>query len=287
MAETIEDIFHSKVVPQPVPFEIISFESIYKRYADKDSHIYQCHRIQFNALLIIISGKGTHNIDCKEYLLQPGTIIPLVKEQVHCFNKNLEVEGLIITFTNEFISENTSERDLFHFLQLYHSPVLQIDPENIRLLTPYTDLLFREQESGSMYLKEELMKNIFLSLLIQLKRLTPLEHHTVDNQRFRDFILFKQLIIKEFTNTHNAKDYANSMGISYKYLNDICKEFSHKTAKAFIDSWLILEIKRNLSEKMYSIKEIAFNTGFDEPTNLIRFFKKHTGETPGDFLFKL
>lgn len=287
MAEIIKDIFHSKVVPQPVPFEIISFKSIYSRYTGKDSHIYHCHRIQFNALLIITAGNGTHNIDCKEYHLQAGTIIPLVKEQVHRFNEQLEVEGLIITFTNEFIAENTSERDLFHFLQLYHSPVLQVDPENIRLLTPYTDLLFREQKSGSMYLKEELMKNIFLSLLIQLKRLTPLEHYAADSQRFRDFILFKQLIIKEFAQTHNANDYAGALGVSYKYLNDICKEFSHKTAKAFIDNWLILEVKRNLSEKKYSIKEIAYNTGFDEPTNLIRFFKKHTGETPGQFLIKI
>lgn len=287
MANLIEDIYHSKVVPQPVPFEIISFESIYKRYASKNDHIYQCHRIHFNALLIVLSGKGTHNIDCKEHHIQSGTVMPLVKEQVHCFNKELEVEGLIITFTNEFITKNTSERDLFHFLQLYHSPVLQIDPENLRLLTPYIDLLFREQQSGSMYLKEELMKNIFLSLLIQLKRLTPLEHHTIDSQRFRDFIQFKQLIVKEFINTHNAKDYANTLGISYKYLNDICKEFSHKTAKAFIDNWLVLEIKRNLSEKKFSIKEIAFNTGFDEPTNLNRFFKKYTGETPGSFLQKI
>jgi AraC-like DNA-binding protein len=287
MGEFIDDIFHSDVVPQPVPFEIISFKSIYNRYASKDSHIYQFHRIHFNVLLIILSGKGIHRIDYKEFHIQPGTIITLVKEQVHCFNRKLEVEGIIITFTNEFISENTSERDLFHFLQLYHSPILQIDPENIRLFTPYIDLLFREQETGSMYLKEELMKNIFLSLLIQLKRLTPLEHYMADSQRFRDFTQFKQLIIREFINTHNSKDYANSLGISYKYLNDICKEFINKTAKAFIDSWLVLEIKRNLSEKKYSIKEVAYNTGFDEPTNLNRFFKKHTGETPGDFLVKI
>jgi len=287
MKISVDNIFHSDVVPQPLPFEIININRLYDRHKTKYNDLFRCHRIQFNALLIINSGKGIHNIDCKDYFLQAGTVLPIVKEQVHVFEKELKVDGVIITFTDEFITENTSERDLFHFLQLYHSPMLQIDPENLYLLEPYFDLLFREQKTGSSYLKEDLMKTIFLSLLIQLKRLTPLEHGTIDNQRFRDFILFKQLVSKEYAKVHNAKDYANQMGVSYKYLNDISKEISGKTAKAFIDSWLILEIKRNISEKKYSIKEIAFKTGFDEPTNFIRFFKNHTGETPKDFSSQL
>jgi AraC-like DNA-binding protein len=28
---------------------------------------------------------------------------------------------------------------------------------------------------------------------------------------------------------------------------------------------------------------MAYNTGFDEPTKLIRFFKKYTGETPKEY----
>jgi len=28
------------------------------------------------------------------------------------------------------------------------------------------------------------------------------------------------------------------------------------------------------------VKELAAATGFDEPTNLVKFFKHHTGDTP-------
>jgi len=283
MDNKVDNIYHSEVVPRDIPFEIITFKGLYERHKNNIRHLLDCHRIQFNALLIITSGESVHSIDCKKFHLQAGTIIPMVKGQVHHFEKELNVEGIIITFTDEFIIDNISERDLFHFLQLYHSPILQIDTQNLRLLEPFTSLLIREQESGSTYLKTDLVKSIFISLAIQLKRLTPLQSSSANSQRFMDFVKFRRLIKKQFTQTHNANDYAHELGVTYKYLNAICKENSGKTAKAFIDSWLILEIKRNIAEKNFSIKEIAFNTGFDEPTNMIRFFKKHTGFTPKEY----
>ncbi|CAM1345057.1 helix-turn-helix domain-containing protein [Tenacibaculum amylolyticum] len=106
---------------------------------------------------------------------------------------------------------------------------------------------------------------------------------TFESQRYNDFIKFKRLITQHHTSSHNAKDYASLLSVSYKYLNDICKEIGQKTAKAFLDSWLLLEVKRNISENKYTSQEIAYKMGFKEPSNFIRFFKKHTGITPNQF----
>jgi AraC-like DNA-binding protein len=280
MEPIIEDLIHEKIVPRKIPFEIISFKELYDRHKNNLSHLTECKRLQFNALFIVLSGEAYHNIDCSEVHLLPGSVVPMVKEQLHFFAKELTIDGIIITFTDEFIMENTSERNLFHFLELYHNPLLQIDPENIGMIKPLISLLFKEQDARNDYLKPELLKTLFFSLLLQIKRLTPLDGKVSDYQHFKDFISFKKLISQEYGNTHNAKDYANELGVSYKYLNDISKELSGKTAKAFIDTWLVLEIKRKIFEKKYSLKEIAYQTGFEEPTNFIRFFKSHTGETP-------
>ncbi|TKG95108.1 helix-turn-helix domain-containing protein [Puteibacter caeruleilacunae] len=277
----VKKVYHPNVVPQSVPFEIITFKNLYQRHQSND--LFDCHRIQFNALFIIFSGQSVHSIDCQKYHMQAGTIIPMVKDQVHHFEKELKVEGVVITFPDEFITDNISERDLFHFLQLYHSPILQIDQNNLSLLQPFIDLLFAEQESENTYLKRDLLTSTFISLVIQLLRLNPFQNIAASSQRFIDFVRFKRLIKEQFAKTHNANDYAAEMGVSYKYLNAICKENSNKTAKAFIDSWLVLEIKRNIAEKKSSVKEIAYNTGFEEPTNMIRFLKKHIGLTPKEY----
>ncbi|WP_109437363.1 AraC family transcriptional regulator [Aquimarina sp. AU119] len=284
MSKNIEDIIYSEVAKQPIPFEIISMENLYKRFENHSVDLFSSHRIQFNALIIITEGNSTHNVDFKEYILSPGVLIPLVKGQVHFFKKELLVKGYIISFNEPFITEHISEKNLFHFLHLYHTSNLLIGEENIALLFPFIALLEQVQSSTNNNLKSDFVKTIFLSLLIQIKRLTIYQHEIFESRRFKDFIHFKLLVSQYYQESHNAKDYANRLAISYKYLNDICKEVTNKTAKAFIDSWLLLEIKRNISEKKYTTQEIGFKMGFPEPSNFIRFFKKHTGTTPNKFI---
>jgi len=287
MATNIENVFYKDVVQRSQDFEIITFEGLYNRHENKLKNLFVCHRVHFNALFIILKGESYHTIDCKKILLKPGTIVPIVKGQVHVFEEELKVEGVIITFTDAFILNNTSETNLFHFLQLYNSKSIQVDIDNLFLIEPFVQLLFKTQGSSNDFLKADFLKTILFSLLIQIKRLSPLEQYIVNSNRFADFVRFKKLIVTHFSQTHNAKDYAVNLGVSYKYLNDVCKEVTNKTAKAFIDDWVLLEIKRNLSERKYSMKEIAFKTGFEEPSNFIRFFKKHENTTPKLFLEQL
>lgn len=283
MKNFIEDKYHADLVQRSIPFEIISFRALYNRHKNNLRDLTDCHRIQFNALFIITTGESIHSIDCQSFPLRRGTIIPLVKGQVHHFEKELKVDGMIITFTDQFITDSIAERDLFHFLQLYHSPTFSCNEKDIQHITILTDLLFKEQESSNHYLEVDSLRSIFLALGIQLRRIMPKQDSSKTSQRFMDFTYFKQALKNNYKETHNANDYAQKLNLSYKYLNAICKENSGLTAKAFIDNWVVLEIKRNIAENVDTIKEIAYNTGFDEPTNLIRFFKKHTRLTPKEY----
>ena len=42
-------------------------------------------------------------------------------------------------------------------------------------------------------------------------------------------------------------------------------------------------MKRELRGTTKSIKEIAYDLGFDEPTNMVKYFKKHVNFTPTAF----
>jgi len=280
---SIQDVLFSQNVRQAIPFELITAQGLFARCAKSPFSIYTPHRIHFHSLVIVTQGQSTHMVDFQEYPLSTGTILPLTQGQVHAFRESTTLDGYVISFDESFITQNISEQNLFHFLQFYHTPILFIKPPGIASFRPILTLLEQLQVDPTSHLKSELAHSLFMALLLQVKRLTNKETTIHDSQRFKDFIRFKQLVTTNFAESHNAKTYAQMLSVSYNYLNDICKEMSNKTAKAFIDSWLLLEIKRSIIENKYTYQEIAYRMGFNEPSNFIRFFKKHTGSTPSKF----
>ncbi|WP_375581418.1 AraC family transcriptional regulator [Marivirga tractuosa] len=287
MKNEIDNILFSRFVKQAIPFEFVSIQEVYKRVSESNYDLSKPHRIAFNALIIVLEGESSHFVDFKEEVLSPGVILPLTKGQVHSFNKELTISGYVILFEESFIIQNTSDKNLFHFLQIFHTSNILIGKENFVSLKPILQLIESLLTDIDDNLKSEVVHSAFLTLLFQIKRLACNQHKFFDTQRFKDFHLFKQLINKHYSEIHNAKDYADKLNVSYNYLNEICKEISQKTAKEFIDNWLLLEIKRNISEQKYTSQEIAFKMGFNEPSNFIRFFKKHTKITPLQFQEKL
>ena len=76
--------------------QIITIDQLHKRHKKKYADIYSWHLINFNALIIVTDGKGKHYIDCKDYELEAGAIIPLVKGQIHRFDKTNPITGVVI-----------------------------------------------------------------------------------------------------------------------------------------------------------------------------------------------
>lgn len=283
MTKDIENIIFSQFVNQPVPFELISISDLYARCSASEFDLSIPHRIEFHALVIVTEGKTKHTADFKEQVLFPGVILPLSKGQVHAFSKDVSVKGIVISFDESIITNNNSEKNLFHFLHLFNSPTIHIGSENLELLSPFITILKKELDNTNLNLKADFINIALMTLLLQIKRLSIYQHTIFESEHFKDFIRFKQLIIQHHKVNHNVKDYATMLFISYKHLNDICKEIAGKTAKVFLDNWILLEVKRNISEKKYTSQEIAFKMGFSEHSNFIRFFKKHTGTTPSKF----
>jgi len=51
----------------------------------------------------------------------------------------------------------------------------------------------------------------------------------------------------------------------------------------YLDEFLLLEIKRHLLDDKLTLQEISNNLNFDEPTNLVKFFKRLEKQTPIEF----
>jgi AraC-like DNA-binding protein len=80
---------------------------------------------------------------------------------------------------------------------------------------------------------------------------------------------------------------AEKMHISPRYLTDLLKEETGKTALELIHLFLIGEAKNMLTEGDMNISEISSSLGFENPTYFSRLFKKEVGSTPNKFKDRL
>ena len=65
-----------------------------------------------------------------------------------------------------------------------------------------------------------------------------------------------------------------------KTLNQTCRQYAGLTAKQFINQRILLESKRLLAYTKASVKEIAWQLGFEEASHFGKFFKKEMQKTP-------
>ncbi len=249
----------------------------------KDHSPYLPHRLNFYAILIITGGEVNHIVDFKVHTLRKGDVMAISKGQIHAFEEGAEYKGYLAVFSEAFMQKYMAQSSIARINHLYNYFLKQEKITN----PDYNQKLFNT-------LKEELksdsssLPNIVASLLtVYLLKLNDENISEVkssaDNKYLEYFNQFKLLVEQNYSKTRDAKEYASDIAISYKHLNDVCKEIVKTTAKAFIDSYVVLEAKRMLVSTSLSVKEIAFTLGFDEPTNFLKYFKKHTSLTPVEF----
>ena len=76
---------------------------------------------------------------------------------------------------------------------------------------------------------------------------------------------------------------ASQLNISSRYLSDLLKQETGKTALEHIHIFLIDEAKNLLMRSENTIAETAYLLGFENPPYFTRLFKKQTGSTPAEF----
>jgi AraC family transcriptional activator of pobA len=76
---------------------------------------------------------------------------------------------------------------------------------------------------------------------------------------------------------------AEKINFSSRYLSDVLKQETGKTALELIHLYIITEAKNLLQEGKMNIAEISHSLGFENPTYFSRLFKKEAGVSPNYF----
>ncbi len=75
--------------------------------------------------------------------------------------------------------------------------------------------------------------------------------------------------------------------LSPNYFGDVIKKELGKTAKEYIQLYVVDRAKELIAENELNVSEIAYELGFKYPHHLTRIFKRMTGTTPNEYRQKL
>ncbi|RKR13011.1 AraC family transcriptional regulator [Maribacter vaceletii] len=271
--------------------EVMDFKQLLVKL--KNSQInhnpFEPHKIEFYVIIIVTKNTYTHFVDFTSYTLKEGSALFIAKNQVQYFTNDLKkAEGICIIFDSFFedksyyLSKNLKLNRLFN----YHieTPLLHSKEMGKDTLINIAQQMYVEYHFSNTFAKSEMLNAMLQILLLKAERAKEYRSISgIKNQWLETFSSFKNLLETDYVNTRNSKEYASKLFISYKFLNDIVKRLTGKTAKTFIDDFVTMEIKRYLISTSLSVKEISYKTGFEEPANMVKFFKKNTNFTPLKF----
>jgi YesN/AraC family two-component response regulator len=89
---------------------------------------------------------------------------------------------------------------------------------------------------------------------------------------------FNSLIDNHFNEEFSVNFYADKLNITPNYLNILSQRYLKSPAGDIIKERTILEAKRLLTSTDLSIKEIAYQLGFNDNGYFSKVFKKYTGK---------
>ena len=159
--------------------------------------------------------------------------------------------------------------------------LVSFDSKSATTMRKIVDLLLAEYDADNRAL---MMESYVFSLLFQVSSIFEGSPEPRDYVDYPVFGKLMSLIETHFIKEKGAAFYIKQLNISAKKLNQICDSITNKNLKYLIQDRVVMEIRKELHLGKKTVKEIAYDLGFTEPAYLTRFTKKHTGQTPKEFI---
>ncbi|MCR9066039.1 MAG: AraC family transcriptional regulator [Cytophagales bacterium] len=269
----------------PHEIEIISMSYLLEDYP---LEMTSPHRAEFYQILWFEKGTHTHLLDFEPIEIKSNSLLFVNKGAVQRFDNSSEFEGKILLFTDNFFCKTESN---IHYLKsnilfndLLSVPMVQLNSESDQIALQLKEIEKELSREKDIY-QPDILRNSLRNLLLHAERERRKQDFTEVKKGpdLDNLILFKELLEKQYRTEKQVGNYARLMNITDKRLNQATSKVLGKSPKQMIDERLMLEAKRLLAHTTESVKEIGFELGFDEPTNFVKYFKKHQNSTPIEF----
>ncbi len=247
---------------------------------NKATELLQPRRIMKYVLVWCSSGSVTIVVDENEFVLKANSVITITSGQVHYFKKTKAATGFILEFSFDFFCKTDSDIELvFHnslFCHFAMNEIIRLGKSEVvqkELLQIETELKEKPyQYLISLHSRVEL-------ILVEINRCKIKQGGEIYKPDAL-FLKFLEAVRGNFKKNFTVKQIAASLSTTEAKLNEVSKLHTGKTAQNVIYGLVASEAKRLFTYEKLSVKEVAYELGFNDPFYFSNFFKKQTKQSP-------
>jgi AraC family transcriptional activator of pobA len=238
------------------------------------------HRDSHYLLLLTTDGQFTFSLDFEEVAVMVPALVLICPGQVHQMLTMQGLQGWAVSFDAALLESEMQQ-------------LLETGLRTPRLLdqqAPYyaqaVALLhvFRNIQAAPATAYTARTTQALLTALLNLTAGWLLaEAPTPERKQRRGPILeqaFQQLLTKHYKTWKQPAHYAAALAVSVAHLHDVVKSLTGTPPSIHIQQYAIREAKRLLCFTDWSVKEISYAVGYEEPVHFNRLFRKVAGCTP-------
>ncbi len=240
------------------------------------------------ALVLCTQGEVEVSINLRPHKLKKGVMaVNFPHNIIKLENRSPDFSGKAVLMSEGFVRSIVSnlKPTALDIIRFQHDPCIELQPADIEIFERHYNLLNSIMVGDDNIYKSESIRNIMRSLYYNIKSLIDL--HNIDMTSYtRHSVIFYEFILllnQHYQRERKVSFYADKFNLSPKYFSSIIKAQSDKSVAEWIDEYLIIEAQFQLRHTKLSVQEIAYNMHFTNTSFFGKFFKQHTGISPGEY----
>ncbi|RAJ32163.1 helix-turn-helix domain-containing protein [Pedobacter cryoconitis] len=247
------------------------------------------HRLSYYYFQYLEKGSETFKTDLKEFTINDGELAFGLPNQI--FTKlpyDANMQQYALSFDEHTLTLLPGN---YQFLvNPFNANKITFDPAAQQRIKNLLSGLFLLLHAPGKQRKAEVILAHLHTLLTEFNTAYFEQYQSqegIAGSKLAKYIAFKLAVETQLTEHHDVQRIADELALTSSTLYGIVKEFGGVSPKEWITNRIMLEAQRKLQYTNISVKELAYELGFNDPGYFSRLFKKSTGKSVSRYLAEL
>ena len=250
------------------------------------------HPYVMDTLLAIYCEKGeiSGKLNLNKFTITPGGfLIVLPGNVIESLSISSDFSGTYFFMSEDFLNSLNLDDHFGSFETVAECPYIIFDEAGKETFGYYINLSRKMLSAKQNPDRAEVISLLTKSFFLGMGYFTENKKEGIDTTDGRMALTDKFMaLIKEHYIEHRDVDfYAKKMNMTPKYMSTVIKNISGKSASKWIDEYVVLTAKAQLSNNRKNIKTICKEMGFTSLSFFGRYFKRVTGMSPREYRYSI